>query len=219
MMHVQPVLLYISLTTDGMEFRSRVKYIFDRIFALLAIILLLPVFMIISVIMMVRIGNPLIFKQKRTGKDGRLFTLFKFRTMFRNTDKNTVSTSKDYRITPEGAFLRRWKLDELPELFNVLTGDMSFVGPRPDMPNYAESLSGEGRKILSMRPGITGPATLKYIDEEEILSNVPDPVRYNDEVIFPDKVKINLKYLERYSLLEDIKLIYYTLIRKKIDEY
>lgn len=202
-----------------MGFRSGVKYIFDRIFALLAIILLIPVFLIISVVMRVRTGNPLIFKQKRTGRDGRLFTIFKFRTMYKNIDTNTVSTSKDYRITPEGAFLRRWKLDELPELFNVLKGDMSFVGPRPDMPSYAESLSEEGRKILSMRPGITGPATLKYIDEEEILANVPDPVKYNDEVIFPDKVKVNLKYLERYSLLEDIKLIYYTLIRKKIDEY
>jgi len=139
--------------------------------------------------------------------------------MYKNIDRNTVSTSKDSRITPEGAFLRRWKLDELPELVNVLKGDMSFVGPRPDMPGYAASLSGEGRKILSMRPGITGPATLKYIDEEEILANVPDPVKYNDEVIFPDKVKINLKYCESYSLLGDIKLIYYTLIRKKIDEY
>ncbi len=202
-----------------MGFRSGVKYFFDRIFALLAIILLIPVFLIISIVMRVRTGNPLIFKQKRTGKDGRLFTIFKFRTMYENIDTNTVSTSKDYRITPEGAFLRRWKLDELPELFNVLRGDMSFVGPRPDMPGYAESLSEEGRKILSLRPGITGPATLKYIDEEEILANVPDPVKYNDEVIFPDKVKVNLKYLERYSLLEDIKLIYYTLIRKKIDEY
>jgi lipopolysaccharide/colanic/teichoic acid biosynthesis glycosyltransferase len=202
-----------------MKFRSSVKYIFDRIFALLAIILLIPVFLIISIIMLVRIGKPLIFKQKRAGKDGRLFTIFKFRTMYKNIDRNTVSTSKDSRITPEGAFLRRWKLDELPELVNVLKGDMSFVGPRPDMPGYAASLSGEGRKILSMRPGITGPATLKYIDEEEILANVPDPVKYNDEVIFPDKVKINLKYCESYSLLGDIKLIYYTLIRKKIDEY
>ena len=202
-----------------MEFRSSVKYIFDRIFALLAIILCIPLFIIIAIVIRFRTGTPLIFKQKRTGRDGRLFTIFKFRTMYKNIDRNTVSTSKDSRITPEGAFLRRWKLDELPELVNVLKGDMSFVGPRPDMPGYAASLSGEGRKILSMRPGITGPATLKYIDEEEILANVPDPVKYNDEVIFPDKVKINLKYCESYSLLGDIKLIYYTLIRKKIDEY
>lgn len=202
-----------------MGLRSGVKYIFDRIFALLAIILFLPFFLIIAIVMMFRTGNPVIFKQKRTGKDGRLFTIFKFRTMYENINRNTVSTSKDSRITPEGAFLRKWKLDELPELFNILKGDMSFVGPRPDMASYAESLTEECRKILSLRPGITGPATLKYIDEEEILAHVPDPVKYNDEVIFPDKVKINLKYLERYSLLEDIKLIYYTIIRKKIDEY
>lgn len=202
-----------------MGLRSSVKYIFDRIFALLAIILFLPLFLIIAIVMMFRTGNPVIFTQKRTGKDGRLFTIFKFRTMYENINRNTVSTSKDSRITPEGAFLRKWKLDELPELFNILKGDMSFVGPRPDMASYAESLTEECRKILSLRPGITGPATLKYIDEEEILAHVPDPVKYNDEVIFPDKVKINLKYLERYSLLEDIKLIYYTIIRKKIDEY
>ncbi len=202
-----------------MGLRSGVKYIFDRIFALLAIILFLPFFLIIAIVMMFRTGNPVIFTQKRTGKDGRLFTIFKFRTMYENINRNTVSTSKDSRITPEGAFLRKWKLDELPELFNILKGDMSFVGPRPDMASYAESLTEECRKILSLRPGITGPATLKYIDEEEILAHVPDPVKYNDEVIFPDKVKINLKYLERHSLLEDIKLIYYTIIRKKIDEY
>ena len=202
-----------------MEFRSSVKYIFDRIFALLAIILCIPLFIIIAIVIRFQTGTPLIFKQKRTGRDGRLFTIFKFRTMCVNNDMNTVSTSKDLRITPEGIFLRRWKLDELPELFNILKGDMSFVGPRPDMPSYAESLTGEGRKILSLRPGITGPATLKYIDEENILANVPDPQKYNDEVIFPDKVRINLKYLERYSLLEDIKLIYYTVIRRKLDEY
>jgi lipopolysaccharide/colanic/teichoic acid biosynthesis glycosyltransferase len=169
--------------------------------------------------MVARTGRPLFFKQKRVGKDGRLFTLLKFRTMCVNNDSNTISAGKDYRITREGAFLRKWKLDELPELLNVLIGDMSFVGPRPDMPAYASGLTGQDRKILRLRPGITGPATLKYLNEEEILARVKDPVKYNDEVIFPDKVKINLKYVEQYSLSEDIKLIYYTLIRKKINEY
>jgi lipopolysaccharide/colanic/teichoic acid biosynthesis glycosyltransferase len=136
-----------------------------------------------------------------------------------NDGKNTISTRNDSRITREGAFLRKWKMDELPELFNVLIGDMSFVGPRPDIPEYAENLTGEDRKILSLRPGITGPATLKYIDEEEILANVPDPIEYNDTVIYPDKVRINLEYAERYSMLEDLKMIYYTIIRKKPDEY
>jgi lipopolysaccharide/colanic/teichoic acid biosynthesis glycosyltransferase len=199
--------------------RDRIKYIFDRFFALLAIILLLPLFLVIAVVILVNSGPPLLFRQDRAGRNGRVFTLFKFRTMHASDDANTVTTLNDHRITPPGAFLRRWKLDELPELFNVLKGDMSFVGPRPDMPRYAESLTGESRKILGLRPGITGPATLKYIDEEEILAGVQDPVKFNDEVIFPDKVKINLKYLERYSLPEDIKIICYTLIRKKIDEY
>jgi len=133
-------------------------------------------------------------------------------------DKNTVSAANDPRITRVGAVLRKWKLDELPELFNVLSGDMSFVGPRPDMPSYAENLSGEDRKILLLRPGITGPATLKYIDEEEILAKVSKPIEYNDRVIYPDKVKINLRYLEHYSLGGDLRIIYYTLIRKKIDD-
>src|ERR1035438_3420249 len=196
-----------------MSFRDSVKYIFDRIFALIAIILCIPLFLIVSVVMVARTGRPLFFKQKRVGKDGRLFTLLKFRTMCVNNDSNTISAGKDYRITREGAFLRKWKLDELPELLNVLIGDMSFVGPTPDMPAYASGLTGQDRKILRLRPGITGPATLKYLNEEEILARVKDPVKYNDEVIFPDKVKINLKYVEQYSLSEDIKLIYYTLIR------
>jgi lipopolysaccharide/colanic/teichoic acid biosynthesis glycosyltransferase len=202
-----------------MRFKNGVKYIFDRIFAFIAIIMTLPLYLIIAIVIRLNTGTPILFKQKRAGKNGRLFTIFKFRTMVINNEMNTISTRNDSRITPEGAYLRRWKFDELPELFNVLIGDMSFVGPRPDTPAYAERLPEESRKILRLRPGITGPATLKYIDEEELLANVPDPVKYNDDVIFPDKVKINLKYLERYSLPEDIKIIYYTLIRKKIDGY
>ena len=151
--------------------------------------------------------------------NGKEFTIFKFRTMVINDGRNTISTRNDSRIMKEGAILRRWKLDELPELFNVLMGDMSFVGPRPDMPEYAKKLKGEERLILSLRPGITGPATLKYIDEEEILARVPDPVDYNDRVIYPDKVRINLEYVKRYSLLEDLKMIFYTVIRKKPNEY
>jgi lipopolysaccharide/colanic/teichoic acid biosynthesis glycosyltransferase len=115
--------------------------------------------------------------------------------------------------------LRKWKLDELPELINVIRGEMSFVGPRPDVPGYADLLAGDDRKILSLRPGITGPASLKYYNEEDILAGVEDPVQYNDRVIFPDKVKINLKYLERISLAEDIKIIFYTILRKKDDTY
>lgn len=134
-------------------------------------------------------------------------------------DDNTITTCNDIRITKSGSFLRRWKLDELPELINVLVGEMSFVGPRPDVPGYADLLTGDERRILSLRPGITGPATLKYYNEEKILAGVENPKEYNDLVIYPDKVKINLKYLEQYSLCGDIKIIIYTILRKQNYEY
>jgi len=199
--------------------RCITKYIFDRVFGLIGTLISLPLMGMIALVILIRSGPPVLFRQKRAGKDSRIFTIYKFRTMQLNDGKNTISTRNDSRITREGAFLRKWKMDELPELFNVLIGDMSFVGPRPDIPEYAENLTGEDRKILSLRPGITGPATLKYIDEEEILANVPDPIEYNDTVIYPDKVRINLEYAKRYSMLEDLKMIYYTIIRKKPDEY
>jgi lipopolysaccharide/colanic/teichoic acid biosynthesis glycosyltransferase len=163
--------------------------------------------------------GPVFFTQKRVGKDGRLFTIIKFRTMVDNDASNTVTASNDLRITSAGSFLRRWKLDELPELVNVLVGDMSFVGPRPDVPGYADLLTGNDRKILALRPGITGPASLTYYNEEEILARVENPKEYNDRVIYPDKVRINLKYLEQYSLWEDLKIIFHTIIRKHAYEY
>ena len=154
------------------------------------------------------------FTQKRVGKDGKLFTLIKIKTM-KPLDgiKTTVTTKNDVRITPFGEFLRKWKFDELPSLWNVLKGDMSLVGPRPDVPGYADKLEGFDRRILELRPGITGPATLKYANEEELLANVEDPQKYNDEVIFPDKVKINLEYLDNWSLGLDIKIIFRTIFR------
>lgn len=142
--------------------------------------------------------------------------MIKFRTMVKNDGKNTISVKGDKRITKTGAFLRKYKLDELPELINVCLGQMSFVGPRPDVPGYADKLEGEDRLILLLRPGITGPATLKYADEETILAQVDDPVRYNDEVIYPDKVKINLKYYRQHNIWLDLKIIFATIFRKKI---
>ena len=138
--------------------------------------------------------------------------------MVSNESTNTVTTKSDIRITREGAFIRRWKLDELPELINILIGDMSFVGPRPDVPGFADLLHGNDRMVLTLRPGITGPATLKYINEEEILANVENPQQYNEEVIFPDKVKINLEYQKNFSFCGDLKIMFNTLIRKKTDE-
>jgi lipopolysaccharide/colanic/teichoic acid biosynthesis glycosyltransferase len=155
-------------------------------------------------------GGPAIFKQKRVGKEGKLFTMYKFRSMTVGHGGSSVSVAGESRITPLGAKLRKYKLDELPELWNVLIGDMSFVGPRPDVPGYADKLQGEDRLILNLRPGITGPASLKYKNEEEILAQVEDPQKYNDEVIYPDKVRINLDYYHHHSLMGDIKLIIQT---------
>jgi lipopolysaccharide/colanic/teichoic acid biosynthesis glycosyltransferase len=148
------------------------------------------------------------FKQERLGLKGKTFTLLKLRTM-KNIPgiDTTVTTSSDPRISKTGRFLRRWKLDELPQLWNVTKGDMSFVGPRPDVPGFADKLTGEERKILSLRPGITGPASIKYKNEQELLAEQDDPQRYNKEVIWPDKVRINLEYINNYSLFRDIYYI------------
>jgi lipopolysaccharide/colanic/teichoic acid biosynthesis glycosyltransferase len=198
---------------------SIIKYIFDRSIALVAGILLFPLLVPVALGIRLSSQGPVFFRQKRVGKDGHLFTIIKFRTMRINDGSNTVTAVGDARITPIGSFLRKWKLDELPELYNILIGEMSFVGPRPDVPGYADLLKGNDRKILALRPGITGPASLKYYNEEEILAGVENPKEYNDTVIFPDKVRINLKYLERCSLFEDLKIIIYTIIRKKDYEY
>jgi lipopolysaccharide/colanic/teichoic acid biosynthesis glycosyltransferase len=196
-----------------------IKYLFDFLVGFIALVILSPVLLMIAVGILLSSGRPVFFLQKRVGKDGRLFTIIKFRTMMVNDGKNTVTAVNDLRITRLGGFLRKWKLDELPELINIVLGEMSFVGPRPDVPGYADKLTGNDRKILSLRPGITGPASLKYYNEEEILAGVENPKEYNDRVIFPDKVRINLKYLERCSLPEDLKIIYYTIIRKEDENY
>jgi lipopolysaccharide/colanic/teichoic acid biosynthesis glycosyltransferase len=161
-------------------------------------------------------GIPIFFVQNRVGKNGLLYRLIKFRTMINGDSQllgGAITIKNDNRVTPIGKFLRKWKFDELPSLWNVLKGDMSLVGPRPDVPGYADKLKGNDRRILELRPGITGPATLKYANEEELLANVEDPQKYNDEVIFPDKVKINLEYLDNWSLWLDIKIIYETIFR------
>ena len=151
------------------------------------------------------------FIQERIGREGRSFRVVKIKTMRSSMGlATTVTCSGDPRITTLGRFFRKTKIDELPQLWNVLLGQMSFVGPRPDVPGYADRLTGEARAVLSVRPGITGPATLKYRDEEEILSAQPDPEAYNREVIYPDKVQINLEYIRRWSLSGDIRYIWET---------
>ncbi|MGN0233294.1 MAG: sugar transferase [Bacteroidaceae bacterium] len=193
-----------------------IKWIFDRLMALLGLLFLWWLMLIVSICIKVKMPGPVLFRHQRVGRGGRLFTLVKFRTMLVNHDGNSVSVAGESRITPLGAFLRRWKLDELPELWNVLVGEMSFVGPRPDVPGYADTLTGEARDILQLRPGITGPASMKYRNEEEILSAVDNPQKYNDEVIFPDKVRINLLYLHDHSFLLDLKMIVATVLGRRI---
>ena len=192
------------------------KRLFDFTFAILGLTILSPVLIILSLIIITSPGTVL-YSQKRVGRQGRLFTLYKFRTMIHNADTmsgGSITVENDDRITVIGKLLRRWKLDELPTLWNVLKGDMSFVGPRPDVPGYADKLVGESRRVLEMRPGITGPATLKYSNEEKLLADVDNFKKYNDEVIFPDKVKINLEYINNWNLWMDIKIIFKTIFRK-----
>lgn len=191
------------------------KWIFDRVVALMGLLFLWPVLIIVAILIKVKMpGGPAIFKQKRVGLNGELFTMYKFRSMSVSHGGSSVSVAGEARITPLGAKLRKYKLDELPELWNVFIGDMSFVGPRPDVPGYADKLEGEDRLVLKLRPGITGPATLKYRNEEELLACVEDPVWYNDNVIYPDKVKINLDYYRNHSLFGDLKLIIETVLPK-----
>lgn len=193
------------------------KFFFDRFWAFVGLLFLWPVLVIVAVLIKIRMpGGPAFFTQKRVGKSGRLFTMYKFRSMTVAHGGSSVSVAGEARITPFGAKLRRYKLDELPELWNVLIGDMSFVGPRPDVPGYADCLEGDNRRMLELRPGITGPASLKYRDEEELLAKVEDPIKYNDEVIFPDKVRINLYYLDHYSFLKDIQMIFCTILGKRM---
>ena len=197
--------------------QTAIKWIFDRVAALVGLAVLWPLLAAVAVAIRVRMPDgPVIFRQKRVGRHGRLFTMYKFRSMTVGHGGSSVSVAGEARITPLGATLRRYKLDELPELWNVLTGDMSLGGPRPDVPGYADALTGDDREVLMLRPGITGPASLKYRDEEELLARQPDPARYNDEVIFPDKVRINRYYLHNYSFTKDIQMILCTVLGRRM---
>lgn len=237
------------------------KFIFDRIVSFIGLFFLWPVLIIVAILIKMKMpGGPVLFVQKRVGKDGKLFNCHKFRTMRvndnvdgnrltvkgdrlaketenKNEGWSTVSVAGDSRITPLGAKLRHYKIDELPELWDVFIGNMSFVGPRPDVPGYADKLEGEDRVILKLRPGITGPATLKYRLEDEmiadkvreiengelIIENLPEGLDkeklaewYNDNVIYPDKVRLNKYYYEHYSFWKDIQMIVCTVLGKKM---
>ena len=202
------------------------KWLFDKLASLFGLLFLSPVLLVVAILIKVKMPGPILFCQKRVGQYGKLFTVYKFRSMTvkaeasvasRDSDATSIASTEQNRITPLGEKLRRYKLDELPELWNVLKGDMSFVGPRPDVPGYADQLQAEERDILKFKPGITGPASLKYRNEEELLASVDNPAQYNDEVIFPDKVKLNLYYLKHYSFIKDIQMIICTVLGKKMD--
>ena len=208
------------------------KWLFDRIVAFLGLAVLWPVLVIVAILVKVRMpGGPAFFVQKRVGLNGKLFKCHKFRTMTVKHNGSTVSVAGDSRITPLGAKLRHYKLDELPGLWDVLIGNMSFVGPRPDVPGYADKLQGDDRDVLKLRPGITGPATLKYRLEDEMISEYVSQkqeegdarpmqeiaVQYNDNVIYPDKVRLNCYYYRHYSFIKDIQMILCTVLGKKME--
>ena len=189
------------------------KRIFDILASFFGLFILIPVFLIVALLIKLRMPGPVFFCQRRTGRHSKTFTIIKFRSMVVDHEGSTVSVKGESRITPLGAKLRKYKIDELSELWNVLKGEMSFVGPRPDLPEYFNRLEGEERKILELRPGITGPASLKYANEEDLLSSTPDPQKYNDEVIWPDKVRINLDYYYHRSFLGDLRIILRTVLK------
>ena len=220
------------------------KFFFDRIVSFIGLLFSWPVLLIVAILVKIKMpGGPAFFVQNRVGKGGKLFKCHKFRTMIpvkyaegsnaKKGDKawSTVSVAGDSRITPLGAKLRHYKLDELPELWDVLIGNMSFVGPRPDVPGYADQLQGDDRDVLKLRPGITGPATLKYSLEDEMIAEYVaqkqkegDPrdaqdiaVEYNDMVIYPDKVRLNCYYYRHYSFWKDIKMIFCTVLGRKME--
>lgn len=203
----------------------KIKYLFDRLISLVGLVILSPVFLIVAIMIKIQMPGPIFFKQRRIGQHGKLFTVYKFRSMTVNNSSSfasksskatSIASEENDRITPLGEKLRRYKLDELPELWNVLKGDMSFVGPRPDVPGYADKLQGKDREVLRLKPGITGPASLKFRNEEYILSKMNDPKKYNDEVIYPDKVRLNLYYLYHYSFWDDLRMIVCTVLGKKM---
>lgn len=207
------------------------KWLFDRLASLCGLLIIWPLIIVVAIMVKVKMpGGPAFFCQKRVGKDGKLFTCHKFRTMTMKHSGSSVSVAGDSRITPFGAKLRHYKIDELPELWDVLIGNMSFVGPRPDVPGYADKLEGPDRDVLKLRPGITGPATLKYRLEDEMIAEYvakckaagdtrPDQdiaVEYNDTVIYPDKVRLNCHYYRNYSFLKDIEMIFATILGFKV---
>lgn len=218
------------------------KFLFDRIVAFFGLLFLCPLLLVVTILIKIQMPGPVLFVQKRVGKGGKIFNCHKFRSMKVAHGGSTVSVAGESRITPLGSKLRRYKIDELPGLWDVFIGKMSFVGPRPDVPGYADQLEGSDRDLLKLRPGITGPASLKYRDEEEMIAKFVEKIKtqdfailnlyrntdftkmtdeqiaiwYNDNIIYPDKVRINCYYYRNYSLIKDIEMIFATIMGRRI---
>ncbi|NLL31647.1 MAG: sugar transferase [Clostridiales bacterium] len=192
-----------------------IKRIFDFVASLIGIIIISPILTIVAICIKLDSKGKVLFLQKRVGKNGMPFNIYKFRTMVSDAEKlgKQITIGKDSRITRVGAFLRKYKIDELPQLFNVLKGDMSLVGPRPEVPKYVDLYTEEERKVLEVRPGITDLASLRYSDENEILGKVENPEEYYINVIMKDKLKLNLEYIEKSNIIFDIYLIIKTIIK------
>lgn len=202
---------------NNLSFFERIgKRFFDLLFSIVGIVLTGWIMLIAFMIASIDTRSNGLFMQERIGKNGKLIKVIKIKTMKNEgNSSSTITTASDSRITRSGRFFRKTKIDELPQLLNVLRGDMSFVGPRPDVPGYADKLTGDDRIILTIRPGITGPASIKYKNEEQILANVDDPKWHNDHILFPDKVKLNVEYVRNYSFLKDINYILKTILGEK----
>lgn len=180
------------------------KRIFDIVFSLLGLFFIFPVVFFFIIFAAYDTNSSGLFIQKRIGRYGKPFVIYKIRTIHKR-----LNTTSNF-----GAFIRKYKIDELPQLVNILIGEMSFVGPRPDIPGYYDLLIGEESKVLELKPGLTSEAALKYINEEEILEKEKDRVKYNDEIIFKDKVKMNLSYYYNQSFCLDLYIIFKTIFRK-----
>jgi lipopolysaccharide/colanic/teichoic acid biosynthesis glycosyltransferase len=191
------------------------KRLFDIIFSSLAIMISFPILLLASII--IKIDNPsesIIFKQKRAGKNKVYFKIYKFKTMNSNSEKNgEITIGNDSRITKPGKWIRKFKIDELPQFFNVLKGEMSVVGPRPEVQKYIELYDEKQLKVLGVKPGITDYASIVYFDENQLLGESEDPNKTYVEVIMPNKLKLNLKYIEEKSLLVDLKIIFSTIMK------
>ena len=190
-----------------------IKRLFDIIASLIGIIILSPVLLLISLFIVFESGFPILYRQKRVGKDNKDFFLLKFRSMNNGADKKGLLTigEKDSRITRVGYYLRKYKLDELPQLLNVLTGNMSIVGPRPEVRKYVDLYSDEQKKVLSVKPGITDYASMEYTNENEILAKSTEPEQLYIQEVMPKKLFLNQKYIQEMGLMTDIKIVFRTI--------